>query len=224
MSMHTEKTILALGTLFVAATAPLTAQLLEHRHQVALQLGVWNQVNDVRTDIGIGGISTSVGSSGFLGGVAYGYGLSEGIALRVSAGAMAARIETQIDGSGVASETAAVTELMVGMRYYFPRSTWGSSVRPYVGAGVGTFIGSQVASQVGSVVTAAVRTEAAMGGELGAGVDLLLGRHFVTSVGLGYALMTDFDQPIGGSDNYSGPQLRLGFGYVFGSGMGSNIQ
>ena len=214
--MRRGTTILALAALATSGTAPLTAQQLEHRHLVALQLGVWNQVNDVRTDIGIGGISTSVGNSGFLGAIEYGYGLSEALALRVTAGGMAADVETAIDGSGVSAETAAVAQLMVGMRYYFPRATYGESVRPYVGAGLGTYIGSHVASQVGTGVNSSARTEAAMGGELGAGVDILLGRHFVTSVGGAYVLMTDFDQPIGGSDNYSGPQLRLGFGYLFG--------
>jgi len=215
--MRRGTTILALAALLVGGTAPLAAQRLEHRHLVALQLGVWNQVNDVRTDIGIGGITTSVGNSGFLGAISYGYGLSEALALRVTAGGMAADVETAIDGSGVSAETAAVAQLMVGMRYYFPRATYGEPVRPYVGAGVGTLIGSHVASQAGMTVAGSVRTEAAMGGELGGGVDILLGSHFIASVGGAYVLMTDFDQPIGGSDNYGGPQLRLGFGYLFGT-------
>ncbi len=214
--MNPGTTILSLAALMIGATAPTAAQRLEHRHLVALHLGVWNQVNDVRTDIGIGGISTSVGNSGFLGAIEYGYGLSEGLALRVTAGGMAAAVETTIDGSGVSTETAAVAQLMVGMRYYFPHATYGEPVRPYVGAGLGTYIGSQVASKVGTGVNSSARTEAAMGGELGAGVDILLGRHFVTSVGGAYVLMANFDKPIGGSDNYSGPQLRLGFGYLFG--------
>jgi len=215
--MRPGTTILALGALLAGTATLASAQRLEHRHLVALQLGVWNQVNDVRTDIGIGGISTSVGNSGFLGAIEYGYGLSEGLALRVTAGGMAADVQTAIDGSGVFSETAAVAQLMVGMRYYFPHATYGEPVRPYVGAGLGTLIGSQVSSRVGPTVTSRVGTEVAMGGELGAGVDILLGRHFVTSVGGAYVLMTNFDQPIGGSDNYSGPQLRLGFGYLFGT-------
>jgi len=209
-------TILALGALLSGTATLASAQRLEHRHLVALQLGVWNQVNDIRTDIGIGGVSTSVGNSGFLGAISYGYGLSEGLALRVTAGGMAADVETAIDGSGISTETAAVAQIMVGMRYYLPRATYGEPVRPYVGAGLGTFIGSQVASRVGTSVSSSARTEPAMGGELGAGVDILLGRHFVASVGGAYVLMTSFDQPIGGSDNYSGPQLRMGFGYLFG--------
>ncbi len=213
--MHTGKTIAALAVLLVSASGSLSAQALEHRHQIELRLGVWNQVGDVRTEVGGGGISTSVGGSGFLGGLAYGYWLNEGLALRASAGAMAAEINTTIDGSGVSSETASIAQLLMGLKYYFPRSTYGSSVRPFVGAGVGAFIGSQVASRVGTVVAAGARTEAAMGGEMGAGVDVLLGHHFTTSAGFLFAFMTDFDRPIGGSANYSGPQLSIGVGYVF---------
>ncbi|UCC85253.1 MAG: hypothetical protein JSW46_10215 [Gemmatimonadota bacterium] len=216
--MNTAKTTLAFAVLFVAAAVSATAQSLEKRHQIELRLGLWNQVNNVRTDVGAGGVSTSVGGSGFLGGLAYGHWLSEGFGLRVSVGAMAASVDTEIDGSGVSTETAVITQLLLGMRYYFPRSTYGSSVRPFLAAGVGPFIGSQVASEVGAVVTVEAKTESAIGGELGAGVDFLLGRHFVTSVGVVFALMTDFQQPIGGSDNYSGPQLTIGFGYVFGRG------
>jgi outer membrane protein W len=216
--VNTAKTTLALAVLLVAATVSATAQSLEKRHLIELRIGLWNQVSNVRTDVGVGGVSTSVGGSGFLGGLAYGHWLSEGLALRVSVGAMAAGVDTEIDGSGVSTETATITQLLLGMRYYFPRSTYGSSVRPFLGAGVGTFIGSQVASEVGAVVTAEARTEATIGGELGAGVDFLPGRHFVTSVALTFALMTDFEQPIGGSDNYSGPQFTIGFGYVFGGG------
>jgi len=214
--MTTAKTTLALGALLVAATVSLAAQSLDHRHQIELRLGLWNQLNDVRTEASAGGVSTSVGTTGFLGGVAYGHWLSEAVALRVSAGAMAARVTADVSGSGVFTETAAVSQLLLGMRYYFPRSTYGSAVRPFLGAGIGAIIGSQVASEVGTVVTAEARTEPAIGGEVGGGVDFLLSRHVAISAGLAFALMTDFGEPIGGSDNYSGPQLTLGFSWVFG--------
>jgi hypothetical protein len=119
--VNTAKTTLALAVLFVAATVPATAQSLEKRHQIELRLGLWNQVNNVRTEVGVGGVSTSVGGSGFLGGLAYGHWLSEGFGLRVSVGAMAAGVDTEIDGSGVSTETAAITQLLLGMRYYLPR-------------------------------------------------------------------------------------------------------
>jgi outer membrane protein W len=213
--MRTTKTTSILAVALAAVSTPLTGQLMDSRHQIELRLGVWNQINNVRTEIGSGGLATTVGSSGFLGGLAYGHWLSEAVAVRVSVGGLLARVDTEIDGSGVSSESASVGQILVGARYYFPRSTYGTSMRPFLGAGVGTVIGSQVASRVGTVLSTETRTEPALGGELSAGIDFLLSRHFLTSIGLAYLVMTDFDQPIGGSDNYSGPQLSLGFGYVF---------
>lgn len=213
--MHAPKTSLFLTIALAAASAPLTAQALDSRHQIELRLGVWNQINDVRTEIAGGGLSTTVGSSGFLGGLAYTHWLSEGVAFRAGVGGLVVRFDSEIDGSGISSESASVGQILAGVRYYLPRSTYGSSVRPFLGAGVGAVIGSQVASRVGTVLSTEARTEPAMGGELSGGVDFLLSRHFLTSIGVGYVLMTDFAQPIGGSDNYSGPQLTMGFGYVF---------
>jgi outer membrane protein W len=213
--MSTLRALFVLCAAILIAGAAAEAQSLAGRHQVELHVGIWNQTASVTTEVGAGGVSTSVGASGFLGGLAYGYWLQESVSLRVSAGAMAASVDTDIDGSGVSSEVASITQLLFGMRYYFPRSTYGQKLRPFLGAGVGAFIGSQVQSAVGMSVSANVGTEAAIGGELGAGTDILLGRHFLTSIWLAYDLMTDFSQPIGGSDNYSGPQLKIGFGYVF---------
>ena len=216
--MRTTKTMLALTALLVGASAALAAQSLDNRHGIELRFGLWNQVNDVRTEIGGGGVSTSVGGSGFLGGLAYSHWLSEGVALRISAGAMALRVETDVGISGVSTETSSITQLLLGVRYYFPGSTYGKSVRPFVAAGAGAFIGSQVATEVGLVVATDARTEPAIGGEVGGGVDFLLSRHFVMSLIATLTGMMNFDQPIGGSDNYSGPQLIFGVGYVFGGG------
>lgn len=199
----------------LTALCPLSAQTLNGRHQIELRTGVWNQFNDVRTEVG-GSVSVTAGGSGVLGGLAYGHWLSEAVALRVSAGALAASVDTEIAGANVRSETAAVSQLNVGVKYYFPGSTYGTKVRPYVVASVGPVIGTQSEARAGSTVSVESRTEAAMGGELGAGVDFVLGRHFLLSVGLGLVGMTDFERPIGGSDNYSGFNLALGFSYVFG--------
>ena len=35
---------------------------------------------------------------------------------------------------------------------------------------------------------------------------------------LGYNLMADFDEPLGGRDNYGGPEFNLTFSWLIGSG------
>ena len=131
---------------------------------------------------------------------------------------MAANIDVQSSGAGVSTDFAAVVPLLFGMRYYFPRSTHGEQFRPFVGAGAGPVIGSHEIIQTGATVVTESRSEAAFGGEIEAGASILLGRTVLATVAVAYDLMTDFEQPIGGSANYSGPQMTLGISLLLGSG------
>jgi hypothetical protein len=195
------------------------AQSLNRRHQIELRLGMWNQTTDARTEIGPGAVSTSVESDGFLGGIAYGRWLEEGLALTINVGGMAAQSETRTGLLETTTETDVVAPIILSMKYYLPKSTYGTSVRPFLKAGVGTFIGVQTIEETSLTVVTQSRTEMAIGGQLGAGVDFVVGRHFVTGLTIAYNVMNDFEEPIGGSRNYSGPEFVLGFSFVFGRGM-----
>ncbi|MCP4600285.1 MAG: hypothetical protein GY847_07095, partial [Proteobacteria bacterium] len=61
--------------------------------------------------------------------------------------------------------------------------------------------------------------ETAFGGQLAAGLDFVTGRNFMMSAGFGWNLMSDFNEPIGGSKNYSGPEFSFGFSWLFGKGV-----
>jgi hypothetical protein len=216
--MRHARTLAAFPILLVATAVATGAQSLEKRHQIELRLGAWTQVTDTRTEVGAAGVATSVAATGFIGGLAYGHWLQENLAFKISIGAMAGSVDTEVGSAGVTTEFAVVSPLLIGLKYYFPSSTYGSTVRPFVAGNVGAFVGSQARTETGATVSVEQRTEPAVGGEAGAGIDFLLGNHFLLSVLLAYDLMADFERPIGGSDNYSGPQLTLGFGYVFGGG------
>lgn len=194
------------------------ARSLTKRHKIGLSLGMWSQVADTRTEIGLGTVSTSVGGSGFMGGVSYCHWMQENLALEIRIGAMAADVDVNVAPLDVTSKTATVTQLLLGLKYYVSRSTYGTSVRPFVSAGMGTFVGSQVETSSGLTVVVESRTGTAMGGQIGAGVDFVLGRHILLGVSGGYNFMTDFDEPIGGSKNYGGPEFTFGIGYLFGKG------
>ncbi len=66
--------------------------------------------------------------------------------------------------------------------------------------------------------TEASRTEAVFGGQVEAGIDFLLGRRVMTGLRFAYDLMSDFQQPIGGCRNYSGPEFTIGLGFLIGGG------
>jgi hypothetical protein len=191
----------------------------EKRHQIGLHLGMWSQITNTRTEVGIGTVSTSVGSDGFLGGVYYSHWLSEGLAISLEASAMALDVDTRIDPLTVSTVSSSVTRALIGARLYFPKSTYGTSVRPFVSATVGPYFGDQSETTTGLTILTESRTETAFGGQLGAGVDFILGRHFLTGVTMGYQIMSDFDNPIGGSNNYGGPVFGISIAYLFGKGL-----
>ena len=212
------KAIITLTCVALALAVSADAISLEKRHQLGLRLGMWNQITDIRTEIGVGGVETSVESSGMLGGMTYGHWLEEHMALTFSIGGMALDISTSTGALGVTTETSAMASMLMGVKYYFAKSTLESSVRPYLKSSAGPFIGSQSSNKVGITIVNESRTEFAFGGQLGAGVDFVTGRHFMMGFGLAYNLMTDFSEPIGGSRNYSGPEFSFEFSWLFGKG------
>lgn len=216
--MSIPKLGITLVLLTVVVLGQISAQSLEGRHQLELRLGGWSQVTDTGTAVGPSGVETTVSSNGFIGGLAYGHWLQEDLAFRISAGIMAANMDVSASVTGVDTEFAAVLPFLVGMRYYFPASTRGEQFRPFVGMHAGTFVGGQEITRTGVSVVVEGRTEVAFGGQAEAGVGILLSEKVMATVSFAYNLMQDFEQPIGGSSNYSGPQMTLGFSLLLGGG------
>jgi hypothetical protein len=137
------------------------------------------------------------------------------VTLGVSTLRATVRAETNI--SGVSSETAVVAPVLIGLKHYVFATQQASSTRPFLSASVGMYIGNQTTTQVGNQIVTESRTEAAFGGLAGGGVDFILSHRLIANVAVGYNLITDFQNPIGGSKNYSGPQMTFGLSLLLGS-------
>ncbi len=216
--MKTSLSLILIATCLIAFAPPADAQSLAGRHRLGLRLGAWNQTADVRVEAVSPTVSTSVGNNGMLGGVSYGYWLNDDLALDIDIGALTLDAETLVNTAGVSTNFAAVGEVLLGMRRYLTASAEHTTVRPYLGAGVGVFRGSQDDVVTGVSVVVSSREETAMGGRLGVGIDVFPSRRFMVGLGVGYNLMADFDEPIAGSRNYSGPVVSFDFAYLFGGG------
>jgi hypothetical protein len=94
-------------------------------------------------------------------------------------------------------------------------------VKLYLAASLGPAIGSHAGGSV-DAVTALAGTRVAMtvGGFLGGGADVLVGRHWSLGVSAGYNWMADFPQTIGTRKNYSGVDVGIGIGWMWGKGYG----
>ena len=56
------------------------------------------------------------------------------------------------------------------------------------------------------------------GAFVGAGADVLLGRRWSLGVGAGYNWMASFSEPIGTRKNYSGLDVGVSLGWMWGKG------
>jgi hypothetical protein len=213
MSVIKSIAILTCVILMLAVTA--NAVPLEKRHQLSFRMGMWNQVTDARTETIGTSIITTVASSGLAGGLTYGYFLSEGLALNLSLGSKLAKVENDIATLGLSTETAYINEILIGARMYIP-GTFGSTVRPYAKLMVGPYIGKQSETQFSWIVANEARTETVFGGLGAVGADFILGANVMTGITLGYNYMPDFKESIGGSYNYSGPEVTVEVSYLFG--------
>jgi len=216
--MKTTGSIFLITVLLLALAAATGAQPMEKRHQLEVRFGMWNQTTDDRTEIA-GSVTTSVDNNGLLGGIAYGHWLKEYLALYIGVSFLATDVNTTVSILQVSSETDYIIPVMFGMKYYFLRSSYESSIKPYVKAAVGPYFASQSKTVVSFVVVAESRSETAFGGQLGAGVDFILSPHFMAGISGGYNIMADFEEPIGGSVNYGGPEFSINLSYLFGQGM-----
>ena len=81
---------------------------------------------------------------------------------------------------------------------------------------IGLITGFQSRSDVGLQVIQESGAMTTFGCRAGVGFDLGMGRSFVAIADLGYNLMTDFSDEIGGRRSYSGLEFGLGIGWQFG--------
>jgi hypothetical protein len=157
----------------------------------------------------------------FLVGLQYTRFVREDLAITFGADALPSN-SSVVSATGAFSGSRAIVTLPVGIRWNPMKGQLSArAVKPYIALGFGPVIGGSEGSSLslGSAFAGA-QSAATAGGFFGAGVDVLTGRWCSIGVSAGYNLMADFSRPIGGRDNYSGFQVAVGLGLLFGKGYG----
>ncbi len=208
--------LIALATILILAfSATIQAQSFEKLSRVELRLGMWKHSSDDRSAVSDEGSTLTVEGSGIKGGAAYNYYFKENMAITFSVDLFFASVEA-VQMNDIYSATSIIAPVLLGVKYYLPKSTYGKALRPYVTAAAGTFVGRQNRKEVDSDIIVSSKVSMAYGGHLGIGVDLRLGQLFALNLSGGYYLMTKFSDRIGGSENFSGPEFGAGFSFLFG--------
>jgi len=185
------------------------------RNRIELLIGTWRVPGRSDTP------SVAAGEDNFdiATGLMYTRFLREDLALTFGARVRASN-SAIVTPSGSFSGDLALVSLPLGVRWNpMTGALHTRAVRPYLAVGLGpVFGGSSGASVSSEGAFAGSRTRASVGGTIGAGVDFHLGRHWSVGVGGGYQWMVDFSEPVGARDNYSGFQLGVSIGWLFGRG------
>jgi hypothetical protein len=141
------------------------------------------------------------------------------LAATLSVGVLGGEVNAEF-GTQVSSEVLGLTSMLLGIRKYIPLANHPHpDIRPYVSAAAGSFYGSvDGTTLVGTTVETRVGTMGSAGCQVGAGVDVQLGRRLMLGLHGGLNLMMDFNDELGGRKNYSGAEVSVGVSWLFGRG------
>ncbi len=211
-------TLLLPGPLAAQGVSSDRAYRLQGRHGLSLNVGMLNWAS-VEAGVSPGSVEADTRLNGFLGSIRYDYFLQEDLSLNVSAGGTAVGVSADVSAGTVRSESDAVGFVLVGATLYPTAVAFKPNVRGFMAAAVGPYVGSATNTivEIGSV-SAESFSESVLGARFAVGVDWIAARWLRIGGNLGYHLVADFDRSIGGSDNYSGPELSASIGLLIGRG------
>jgi len=218
--MYTQNGHRFLYLLIALLLLSLAAQAdpLNGRSRLYIKAGFSNQVTSSRTQVFPLNTEVTAETGGSMGGLGYGNWLSEKLLVDISLTAIGTEAKTRVSGGDVSSHTVLVMPILIGLRYYLPESSFSTRWRPYLAVALGPVLGIENKNEVGLQVITESRSMATLGSRFGAGVDIIIGRSFMLGLSGGYHLMTDFEEPLGGKENYSGPAFDFSFSFLFGRG------
>ena len=182
------------------------------RNRIDLRFGTWRMADDAST------VATGFYASDLVAGAQYTRYIDERFAVTFGIEAAGPESGASVGSNGVFAGSSDLLALRVGARW----NPWGGhrsveAMKPYFAVSLGPILGESAGSYVGNGgMFAGTRTDAAAGGHVGAGIDFHVARWLSIGVSGGYNWMLDFAEPIGRQDNYSGPQLGVNIGWLFG--------
>lgn len=197
--------------LLISSTAIAQNYQLKGRSSIGFNLGVHTNAES-SSSVSVSVIKTNVAASGFIGNMFFAHWIEEDLAVKFSVGLLRSSADVKVDLFTTTEQVSSVIPILLGMNYYIPNPNETSSFRPFITASMGMYIGNETKN---SILTQDVRTEAAMGGRVGAGMEFILGSHFILGANLGYNIMSDFNKPVAGKDNYNGADFSFQLNYVF---------
>jgi hypothetical protein len=178
----------------------------KRKHSIDLKIAYWNVNSGV--SITTPGVSIDVGFGGISGKIVYNYYPNNVFSFFISAGGMVPKVSINT----LSNHTCVLSPIAMGLKYYLTPELEDNTFQPYIAGGMEILVGSESSVEILSVGS---HTESAMGAYAGVGTDILVSRLIKFSMDIGYNLISDFAEPLGGRKNYTGPEFSFGIGLMF---------
>jgi hypothetical protein len=189
-----------------------SAYAVAGRNRIDLRFGTWHVTDGGST------VAAGVYSRDLMTGAQYTRYVDERFAITFGIEAAGAESGASVGSNGVFAGSSDLLAFRIGARW----NPWGQhrsadAMKPYFAASVGPVLGASFGSFVGNgVLITGTHADSTAGGHVGAGIDFHVARWLSVGVSGGYNWMLDFGEPVGRQDNYSGPQLGVNIGWLFG--------
>jgi len=183
------------------------------RNRLELVTGMWRGGDAPAT-------VTAGSAIDLIGGVAYTYYARESLAVTLSTFGVGLSSGASVSSSGVSTGSVVGVATLFGARWNPLKGEHRrQAIKPFVtasggpvsGVASGTFVG-------GGTVSTGTTTRTTIGARFGGGFDLHVARSFSIGIDAGYLAACCFPQPVAGRKDLSGPQVAIGFGWLFGKG------
>ena len=186
---------------------------VDGRNRLTVRWGMWRASGSANT------ITTGVDSGDVFGGIEYTRYVRENLSVTFGPQFVDGVVGSSVGPQGVFSGTSSVVAVPVTVRWNPWRASSYEAAKPFVALALGPVFGESTGNFVGGgVVQSGVHSAATVGGHIGGGIDFHIARCFSIGVNGGYNWMADFSRPVGGRDNYSGPEIGMSLGWLFGHG------
>ena len=184
---------------------------LKGRSSIGINIGLFTGAKSTNSVI-INGFKTEASTNGFSGNLYFLHWFQENMSLKFSAGLLSGSTDVSVNALNTVQQASAVFPILIGLNYYLLDASILDAMRPYISGSLGMYVGSEAKN---NLISQQVHSEAAMGGRAGIGIDFLVSNHFTLGANLGYNLMANFSEPIGGRENFNGGDFSFQLSYIF---------
>ena len=183
------------------------------RNRVELIVGAWRAGRDV-------GIVTAGTTADVMGGLGFTHYVREDLAMTFTLAGAAVQEDATVTTRSVTAGSVAASEMLVGVHWNpLKRNHAQQAIKPFLAVAAGPIFGLAERSFSGpGTISSTDTVRTTLGAQLGGGVDFHVARSFSIGLEAGYHAMAKFPQPVGLRDNFNGPHVTVGIGWLFGKG------